>query len=518
MKFYSYLSTALAALSLSLSAQEQMAYQGRLTDNQGAPLRDASKQITFSIFSSPTGGSALWGPVTINAALVDGRFGVKLGPADSSDRDISSALVGTGTRFMQVEVVSDNGPLPRQQILPAPRALSAERTAILQDGTRYKASVQTRRTIGSSGDDAFQFNGGNSGLLIETGFSEGSGFFLNQNTTAIFSPANGSNFVTSFYDEDDFDSDTAVPTFSVRGGVGGFTTRGSSLINGKLDINGPDTNATSGALTLTNSGHSMFIDSNEIESTGTLFLNMNGNKSIVMGAPTEGSGRVGVNRFPFTNATQHVREADADAEKSFSFPIYIEQADGNDLMYIQRGGSSPGLWIGEGSAFKPGGGSWGNSSDRNLKKNITPLSGSLEKLSKLRPVTFDYLEPEKQGVSGRQTGFIAQEVEHIFPNWVQESSNQSGFAGADGETLESYKILSITGFESLAVNALMELRQEKDRQIAHLISSSGKQITTLQSENADLKTRLAAIEGQLAKLTTMINQLPKEAEKVAASD
>ena len=43
-----------------------------------------------------------------------------------------------------------------------------------------------------------------------------------------------------------------------------------------------------------------------------------------------------------------------------------------------------------GTAGKPGGGSWSNSSDRRLKKNIEDLDGSLDQLMKLRGVTFQY--------------------------------------------------------------------------------------------------------------------------------
>ena len=44
----------------------------------------------------------------------------------------------------------------------------------------------------------------------------------------------------------------------------------------------------------------------------------------------------------------------------------------------------------DGSAGKPGGGSWSNSSDRRLKKNIRDLNSSLDQLMKLRGVRFEY--------------------------------------------------------------------------------------------------------------------------------
>ncbi|HWR26548.1 MAG TPA: tail fiber domain-containing protein, partial [candidate division Zixibacteria bacterium] len=62
----------------------------------------------------------------------------------------------------------------------------------------------------------------------------------------------------------------------------------------------------------------------------------------------------------------------------------------------------------------------GIGSDRRLKKNIKPLKDSLDKLLKLRGVTYEWKEPEKIGnTPGEKIGLIAQEVEEIFPEWVR---------------------------------------------------------------------------------------------------
>ena len=51
---------------------------------------------------------------------------------------------------------------------------------------------------------------------------------------------------------------------------------------------------------------------------------------------------------------------------------------------------------------------------------------------------------------------IAQEVEQVFPQWVSQSSP------------DAYKQLAFSGFEALTVEALRDLRSEKDAEIAHL--------------------------------------------------
>ncbi|MCA9371212.1 MAG: tail fiber domain-containing protein, partial [Candidatus Peregrinibacteria bacterium] len=59
-------------------------------------------------------------------------------------------------------------------------------------------------------------------------------------------------------------------------------------------------------------------------------------------------------------------------------------------------------------------------SDKNLKENITPISGALDVIRKLRPSTFNFTD-EKFG-PGLQFGLIAQEVEEVLPELVEENS------------------------------------------------------------------------------------------------
>lgn len=60
---------------------------------------------------------------------------------------------------------------------------------------------------------------------------------------------------------------------------------------------------------------------------------------------------------------------------------------------------------------------FGTFSDIRLKENIVDLPLQLESICNLRPVEFDY----KDG-SGHQIGFIAQEVQTVYPDLVGESS------------------------------------------------------------------------------------------------
>ena len=88
-------------------------------------------------------------------------------------------------------------------------------------------------------------------------------------------------------------------------------------------------------------------------------------------------------------------------------------------------------------------------SDRSLKENIADLPSQLANIMALRPVEFDYIESEG---GGHQTGFIAQEVEEIYPDIVGE--NDDGIkmlAGFDKTTARLVKALqeAITKIETL---------------------------------------------------------------------
>jgi len=88
-------------------------------------------------------------------------------------------------------------------------------------------------------------------------------------------------------------------------------------------------------------------------------------------------------------------------------------------------------------------------------------------------VTYDYNRPElREGYAGTRRGWIAQEVEQVFPEWVTEAS-------------DGMKMLTPVGFNALTVEALRELRSEKDAAVEKL-----------KAENAELKARLEKLEQQ----------------------
>jgi hypothetical protein len=93
-------------------------------------------------------------------------------------------------------------------------------------------------------------------------------------------------------------------------------------------------------------------------------------------------------------------------------------------------------------------------SDQRYKKNITPVTGALEKLSKLNPVNYDWRKDEfkERGFSDKkQWGFIAQEIEKVMPELVVEAKN-------------GYLSLNYNGVIPLLTKAMQEQQTEMENQ------------------------------------------------------
>ncbi len=130
-----------------------------------------------------------------------------------------------------------------------------------------------------------------------------------------------------------------------------------------------------------------------------------------------------------------------------------------------------GIVLAQGDAGKPGGGSWANTSDIRLKKNIAPIEGALDTLLELRGVHFEYKDPKSVGeLEGVRTGFIAQEVEKVIADWVWDAQ-------------DGYKRVTIRGFEAMAVEAMRELQTENDDLRERIESLEAMVSTLIQIEN-----------------------------------
>ena len=139
-----------------------------------------------------------------------------------------------------------------------------------------------------------------------------------------------------------------------------------------------------------------------------------------------------------------------------------------------------------GGAGKPGGGSWSNTSDVRLKKDIEPIESALDSLLQLRGVTFEYIDSESiNELPGQRMGMIAQEVEKVFPDWVDERR-------------DGYKSVTFRGFEALTVEALRELKEE-NKALRSRLSERDSMIDELAQRTAMLEQLVAELAASSEK-------------------
>jgi hypothetical protein len=108
-------------------------------------------------------------------------------------------------------------------------------------------------------------------------------------------------------------------------------------------------------------------------------------------------------------------------------------------------------------------------SDSRLKKSVSTISNALENIAKLRGVVFFWnteIDQISSASSNPQIGFIAQEVEEIYPELVS--------TGADG-----YKGIDYAKITPILVEAIKEQQT---------------QISELQQQNAALEARITELE------------------------
>jgi hypothetical protein len=107
-------------------------------------------------------------------------------------------------------------------------------------------------------------------------------------------------------------------------------------------------------------------------------------------------------------------------------------------FFIANGGAGCGAIVANGASQA----AFASFSDARLKENIADLPSQLDNILALRPVEFDYIESEG---GGHQIGFVAQEIEQVFPEAVSERE--------DGMKT----VVGWTKTEAILVKAIQEL-------------------------------------------------------------
>jgi hypothetical protein len=171
------------------------------------------------------------------------------------------------------------------------------------------------------------------------------------------------------------------------------------------------------------------------------------------------------------------------------------------LLSLDAGGN---LTI-AGDGSKPGGGSWSTPSDERLKEKIVPIGGNtaLEKIAKLKPVTFEWRNARQHAEDKDPGGFIAQNMQTVFPEFVASQPCTSADCITLGsKTASEYYLHLPIKFDAYLVASIQELAKKSAMQRVTLERDAAV-VSELRAKFNDLKT---ASDAQVVEINVLRTQ------------
>lgn len=151
-----------------------------------------------------------------------------------------------------------------------------------------------------------------------------------------------------------------------------------------------------------------FTESMRVDTSGNLLINTT--------SPTDNS-RLAVSQ---TDNKACIAALTTSAGGSAVIRVQTSQSSMTAMYMLTGGGGTvAGIISSSGSST-----TYGTSSDYRLKENITPMTGALDKVSKLKPITYKW---KADGIDGQ--GFIAHELAEVCPDAVvgeKDAVNEDG--------------------------------------------------------------------------------------------
>jgi hypothetical protein len=267
-----------------------------------------------------------------------------------------------------------------------------------------------------------------------------------------------------------------VPTSGVAGDVGTFVWSGSSA---GLTSTGPNqflVSADGGMAINTNTpaaGAALTVNGNVAVATiGTLSFGSQTRQMLNLWGPA-GYG-IGV-------------QSDRLYFRSFSGFSWFQGGVHNDAADNAGTGGTLRMRLSNTGQLQTTTGTLSTLSDARLKDQIADYSGALDRINALRPVTYHYRDAGTAAFQpeGTHLGFVAQEMQQVFPQWVSEDD-------------DGHLVLSMRGFEAVAVGALQELSAENALQ-SQQDAEQSQRLGKLEAENAELRARLERLEARLSE-------------------
>lgn len=393
MRSFSTYMLALGSLLLlifsgqALHAQgARLGVQGILKKSNGAALDDGNYSITFKLYNTEQGGTALWTETQPDVEVTSGIYTVALGSVTSLSLPFNEDY------YLGVKVGTTPEMSPRVKLTTAPYALSLK---------------------------------GNSNLLPSTG------------TVGVGTLTPNSSYLLHLQNT------SGVASERIEGTTGARLTLKKSSIASILGYEASDNNfrMNAGANSILfqyNASNKLEINSNGISVTGLGTLS--GGMTVTGGTSsmnnvkfsTSTIDNTGNTQFKFNGTTKLEINSDGPAvtgyinvvgSKSYTSSFRFYANDGN-INCEMEGNTTGSANYSVSSSGKIRATEFVSYSDRRIKKDITPADNLADQeiLRRLRVCDYRHTDIARYGESFKK-GFIAQEVEAVFPEAVSKSTD-----------------------------------------------------------------------------------------------
>ena len=229
----------------------------------------------------------------------------------------------------------------------------------------------------------------------------------------------------------------------------------------EVTIMGEENNGTRAGLRIESGAQTMIMDGNEIDAfADELNLNFNTSEAVTI---ANGGGGVSINRAgsPADNVDIHLKQSGGG---NASGGLAFEEVSGTDRWKIYHSGvniSFSEKKAGDASYdrqayISSGTGAYVQDSDVRLKENIVVFNSDvMDKIQKLKLKQYNY--KVQSGAARTTTGFIAQEVQVLFPDMVYTSEE-----GTLGLAYSEFGVLAIRGLQEINTQMSIENKKLKD--------------------------------------------------------
>lgn len=500
---------ALAAVTAPAAAgpESTFTYQGSLSD-AGSPA-DGSFNLSFSLWNSLNGGAQIGSTITANGqAVTDGVF--------SAELDFGTEAFDGNPRWLQV-VVNGETLTPRQPVTRTPYAIQTRGITVDADnnvgigtatpqfplhveapaGAVYALFGRNNNESGvglygqsdqPGGRGVIGFvpatSGVGSGLFGQTASTTGRGVFgFATATTGVNFGVRGLSASSSGRGMYGHANAATGSTFGVYGqsdspdgrGVFGEATNaagesygvmgtaqsplGYGVVGQALSITGP----VAGVHGLTASTTGRGVLGYASAATGTTYG--------LYGLTASTGGRGVIGRAEATTGATYGVQGQSFSPNGYGVIGSAFATTGTPVGVFGNANTAVGFdFLAGGAGFD-----YGSLSSKRWKNNVEPIGDALDKIARLRGVSFDW---DADHGGHHDIGFIAEEVGKVMPEIVAWEE--------DGEYAIGLDYSKVT---PLLVEAMNALRAESE-----------STIDALQRENESLRDRLAALEAAVAAL------------------